>query len=205
MRAVGAPREFKLDARIIVGLQQPASELVKAGRLRPDLAYRLDVVRIELLPLRDHVEDVDVLVPHLLERIATAEGLPVPVVTAAAMRALRRYGWPGNVRELEAVLTEAMVAGRDVSDDCVELHGLRPEVRTASGVRSAAAGISPEEICEVLDGTGGNVAAAAANSTSIRGRCGGGSRRRGLCRGRGERRSGAQRAVPAEIRAITQI
>jgi DNA-binding NtrC family response regulator len=161
MRAVGAPREFKLDARIIVGLQRPASELVKTGRLRPDLAYRLDVVRIELLPLRDHVEDVDVLVPHLLERIAAAEGLPISVVTPAAMRALRRYGWPGNVRELEAVLTEAMAAGQDVSDDCIELDDLRPEVRTAAGVRSAAAGISPEEIREVLDGTGGNVAAAA--------------------------------------------
>lgn len=98
--ALMGTRGWRPDARIIVVTQVPLAELAK-DTVRADLIYRLDDVSIHLLPLREHMEDLPALVPHLLGQVAQELGLPLPHLADPLLDALARYTWPGNVRELE--------------------------------------------------------------------------------------------------------
>jgi two-component system response regulator AtoC len=109
---VGGVQHIASDARIIAATNRVLEQEVRAGRFREDLAFRLKVVFIRLPPLRERVEDIPLLVPALLKRIAPRVHRPALQVPAGVMRRLQSYPWPGNVRELENVLTQAMVHAR---------------------------------------------------------------------------------------------
>jgi len=107
-RRMGATEERSVDVRVIAATNKNPEQEVAAGRFREDLYYRLNVLRISLPPLRERIEDVPVLVEHILKQQATEGAHRVQKeFSAGAMKALMKYSWPGNVRELENVVKQA--------------------------------------------------------------------------------------------------
>jgi DNA-binding NtrC family response regulator len=106
---LGGVSEVQVDVRIIAATNVDLKALVKEGKFREDLYYRLNVISVNLPPLRNRMEDVPLLVNHFLGRFSEENGLPPRHFTADAMRPLLNYGWPGNVRELENVIERAVV------------------------------------------------------------------------------------------------
>src|SRR5262249_49601314 len=100
IRRVGGKEIIKVDVRVISATNRDLRELVKSGDFREDLFYRLNVVYIDLPPLRDRKEDVPLIVSRILDEINQREGRKVQM-EKGVLRALLRYDWPGNVRELE--------------------------------------------------------------------------------------------------------
>ena len=128
---VGSNQAIHVDFRCIAATNKDLQELVKAGSFRPDLFYRLNVVSIELPPLRARRDDIPLLVNHFVEQFATSMSRPTPRVTPAAMDLLLGYDWPGNVRELENAVERAMVIGQraelEPSDFPFQLHPAAPQ------------------------------------------------------------------------------
>ncbi len=122
VRKVGATAEDPVDVRIISATHQNLKALVAAGRFRQDLFYRLDVIELGMPALRECREDIPLLAGRILERLAGEAGVPVPRLTAAALKALGDYPFPGNVRELENILERALalIGGSDI--DAADLH-----------------------------------------------------------------------------------
>jgi DNA-binding NtrC family response regulator len=106
---VGSTHPRVMSARIVAATNRDLEFEVGAGRFRRDLFFRLNVIRIEMPPLRDRREDLPSLVQFLLQRLATRLGIGAPAVTAAFLSDLTRHDWPGNVRELMNVLERFIV------------------------------------------------------------------------------------------------
>lgn len=109
---VGGTEPIDVDVRVIAATHQDMEKLVKDGKFREDLYYRLNVVRIDLPALRERPEDIPVLVGHFCEKFARPGQKP-PTVSAEAMAFLTKCAWPGNVRQLENAIERACVTARD--------------------------------------------------------------------------------------------
>jgi transcriptional regulator with GAF, ATPase, and Fis domain len=128
VRAVGSNRVQKVDVRMVAASHKDLTNLVREGRFRQDLFYRLNVVAIELPPLRDRGPDLPLLVRAFLERLARQQGRPTPELSERALAALVAHRWPGNVRELENELSRALALGGarlDLEDLSPTLRGQR--------------------------------------------------------------------------------
>jgi two-component system NtrC family response regulator len=110
---VGSSRPVKVDVRILAASHRPLEALIKAGELREDLYYRLNVVTILIPPLRERRSDLSLLIEHFLRRFAEKNGKTIRGVTHEARDILLRYDYPGNVRELENLIERAVVLTRD--------------------------------------------------------------------------------------------
>ena len=108
MRPIGQPDEIQVDVRILSATHKDLGQLVAQGEFREDLFYRVNVIELNVPPLRERGDDVFVLSKHILERLATAMQVPVPSLDAPAGDILGAYEFPGNVRELENVLERAV-------------------------------------------------------------------------------------------------
>jgi two-component system response regulator PilR (NtrC family) len=108
VRSVGAANEVPVDVRVLAATNRNVEEDVKAGKFRQDLYYRLNVIRIEVPPLRDRRSDIPPLADYFLARCAAEHNKDVHGFTPDALRALDAYPFPGNVRELENVLERAV-------------------------------------------------------------------------------------------------
>ncbi len=106
---LGGVHELQVDVRVIAATNVDLKRLVQEGRFREDLFYRLNVINIELPPLRNRREDIPLLVEHFLQRFCAENGHPPKPVSTDALRPLMDYDWPGNVRELENVVERAVV------------------------------------------------------------------------------------------------
>jgi two-component system, NtrC family, nitrogen regulation response regulator GlnG len=127
--SVGGRRPEKVDVRIVAATHRDLDALVREGRFREDLVYRLRVVPIHIPPLRERAEDVAVLAQHFVERWAVELGTPARWLSENALDFLGSHEWPGNVRELENAIKRALVlASHDVlaADDFGFLRGHRP-------------------------------------------------------------------------------
>ena len=111
VRRLGSLREQRVDVRIVAATHRPLEALVREGRFRADLYFRLSVVQVRLPPLRDRGGDILLLARHFLHQQAARYGKPAPELTAAAQAALLAHGWPGNVRELRNVIEQAVLLG----------------------------------------------------------------------------------------------
>jgi transcriptional regulator with PAS, ATPase and Fis domain len=98
---LGGVRAIPIDVRVITGSKRPLKEVVAEGRFRDDLFYRLNVIPINLPPLRDRREDVPILMEHFIKRYFRQRNEEPRQVAPAVQQAFMRYPWPGNVRELE--------------------------------------------------------------------------------------------------------
>jgi transcriptional regulator with GAF, ATPase, and Fis domain len=133
---VGSSEPVKVDVRIIAATHQDLEALIRAGRFREDLYYRLNVLPIPLPPLRERVEDIPELVAHFLRLYGRRAGKEVVTIDDDALARLKAYPWPGNVRQLESVIDRAVVVAEKA---VVTVDDLPPELN-AGDFPAAAAG-----------------------------------------------------------------
>jgi two-component system response regulator AtoC len=132
-RRVGGVQELRTDVRVIAATNVNLEERVAEGRFRADLFFRLNVVRIAVPPLRDHVEDVPTLAAHFIARFNGELKRQVKGVSPAAMELMKTYSWPGNVRELRNVIERAFILHAGIEE--IRPEHLSPELRRATPAR----------------------------------------------------------------------
>ena len=135
---VGSNKTLTADVRLIAATNKNLEELVKAGKFREDLFFRLRVVEIQLPPLRERTGDIPLLAQKFLREFATENNKSVNDFTADALQALMRYPWPGNVRELRTAIEHAVVLCRS---EKISARDLPPSVR---GGRAAETQLSQQ-------------------------------------------------------------
>jgi len=106
---LGSARTLRTNVRVIAATNRDLKALVREGRFRPDLYYRLNVFPIHVPPLRERPEDIPPLVRHFARQFSRRHGRRIEVICAESMAALLRYSWPGNVRELQNVIERAVI------------------------------------------------------------------------------------------------
>jgi transcriptional regulator with PAS, ATPase and Fis domain len=111
IRPVGSEQEIPVDVRIVAATHRRLADEVAAGRFRKDLYYRLQVVEINLPPLRAHKDDMDALVAHFIDTLAPRLGVPAIEVSDDELGYLQQYDWPGNVRELRNLIERSLILG----------------------------------------------------------------------------------------------
>jgi transcriptional regulator with PAS, ATPase and Fis domain len=121
---LGSNRVIRVDVRILAATSRDLEAMVAEGRFRRDLFYRLNVLNISLPPLRDRLEDLELICEHLLERAGLKNACVSREVSPEAMNLLRRHTWPGNVRELRNVLERAMMNTDDQRLAASDFSGL---------------------------------------------------------------------------------
>lgn len=109
---VGETKPIDVDVRLIAATNADLEEDVKSGRFRSDLFYRLNVIPVHILPLRERVEDIPLLVTHFVAKYCRRGELELKSLSLEAMTALNRYDWPGNVRELENCIERAVLLSK---------------------------------------------------------------------------------------------
>jgi DNA-binding NtrC family response regulator len=160
---VGRAKPQKIDTRIIAGTNKNLQGLIATGRFREDFFYRLNVINIELPPLRERGKDVLLLVRYFSAKYSEEMGRPVPQYSDRALEILLGYSWPGNVRELENLVQRlmAMVDG-DLVDAPDLPGGMRPICANgATGLDRTLAQVELEYIRRVLESVAGNKTRAA--------------------------------------------
>jgi two-component system response regulator PilR (NtrC family) len=146
-RRVGGTSDVRFDARLVAATNRRLEDEVAAGRFREDLYYRLNVIEVELPPLRDRREDVPLLVAHFVEKYGSELGREVQRVDDAALEKLVAYDYPGNVRELENVVERAVALSRGGEIGVSVLPPTVVRARSAAGrERLPAEGVSLEDV-----------------------------------------------------------
>ena len=134
---VGSHQEIPVDVRVLAATNRDLAAEVQAGRFREDLFYRLNVVAIRTIPLRERVEDIPVLAERYLAELAARHGMPMCSLSQSAIEVLQGYSWPGNVRELENVLERAVMfsSGDQIDPDALSglMLGSQPGATPAPG------------------------------------------------------------------------
>ncbi|MET0410899.1 MAG: sigma-54 dependent transcriptional regulator [Polyangiaceae bacterium] len=146
VKPVGASHELPIDVRVLAATNRDVEASVSAGTFRQDLYYRLNVIRLELPPLRDRKEDLAALTERFVQRFSSEMGKDVRVLTPDAMRALERYNFPGNVRELENIIERAVALA---GSPAIGLGDLPREVSGMSASAGPALLSLPEEGCNL--------------------------------------------------------
>ncbi len=165
---VGGSKTLKADVRVLAATHRDLEEMVAAGTFRQDLFYRLNVIRLDLPPLRERLGDLDLYVRFFLQKLAGRSRRALRGITPAALERLRGHPWPGNVRELENVIERAMVLAAGELVDVADL----PPLETAKsgedeiGFELPESGINLEELersllAQAMERSGGNKSAAA--------------------------------------------
>jgi two-component system, NtrC family, response regulator AtoC len=174
VRRIGSQKWFKVDVRVIAATNKDIAALVRAGTFREDLYYRLNVVSVQLPPLRDRADDIPALAHHFLRKYARESDKPVTGFSDEAVRVLRGYQWPGNIRELENAIERAVtlsshrvltaddlpsdvrqgLAAQDVAQVATTLSGMFADAPTLEEVKK-------RYISHVLETNRGNLSRAA--------------------------------------------
>ncbi|MFO0995221.1 MAG: sigma-54 dependent transcriptional regulator [Alphaproteobacteria bacterium] len=136
VRRVGSVRDRTVDVRFIAATNRALESLVRDGKFRSDLYYRLNVMTIELPPLRARGDDVILLARHFLDELGRRYGRPGLRLGDAAETALRRHGWPGNVRELRNVMEQAALLSQGREIDAADLALQRGSILEPPGAPS---------------------------------------------------------------------
>src|SRR5207253_6780444 len=166
---VGGSTPIKVDVRVVAATNRPLEDSVRAGTFRRDLFFRLQVVQIDVPPLRDRLDDVPLIASHFLKRFVRETGRKIRGFTDAATQKLTTYRWPGNVRELRNVVERAVALGSgpllDASDiwlSSLEAGGPMPLAREAAVYKPVSLEeIEKEHILETLQHTDWNKSQAA--------------------------------------------
>jgi DNA-binding NtrC family response regulator len=181
IKRVGADEAHVVDVRVLAATNVDLKAKIQSGEFRRDLFYRLNVIAIELPPLRERDEDVVLLATHFVQKLAVRMNREPKRVSESATRALRAYEWPGNVRELEHAIEHAFVLSHGDVIEASDLPLPRPESQAPAGHAPAKAPWSDESyglpyaeakrrvladfdlayVREQLKKTGGNVSEAA--------------------------------------------
>jgi DNA-binding NtrC family response regulator len=130
---LGGTKTLKVDVRLIAATNRDLRAALEEGTFREDLYYRLNVVAIDIPPLREHKEDIPDLARFFLEKFARESGEPAKQITPAAIEALVGFHWPGNVRELENILQRAVALSSGSVIDAADVHFDLPVSRPSAG------------------------------------------------------------------------
>lgn len=148
--SVGASRPEPVDLRLVAATHRDLDAAVRAGRFREDLYFRLNVVPLQLPPLRQRTEDLPLLLQHLGISLAAQYDLPSPEYPAETLRVLQGYDWPGNVRELRNLCERMLVlfGGKRIGPDNLPIEIRRPPPSSSGrgGFELPAAGIRLEDL-----------------------------------------------------------
>jgi two-component system response regulator AtoC len=171
IRRVGESRPIKVDVRVLAATARDLEEQVAAGAFRKDLFFRVNVVQIRILPIRQRLEDIPVLVDHFIEKTNQRLGTAIQGIERDALKALLAYRWPGNVRELENVIERCavMADGDRVTRDLLPPHVAEGRTSRSPGegtpsdlsIKRGTAELEERYIRQALLKTGGNRTAAA--------------------------------------------
>ncbi len=166
LRRVGDTRDRRVDVRIIAATNKQLDQLTAEGAFRKDLFYRLNIVRIDLPPLRARGGDADILLDHFLAKFCDKCGRRPLTLSARARELLRSYSWPGNVRELKNLMERLAVVckGDEVRPEDLPAEVCAGGAVTALGPDADASlgDVERTHILRVLAHTGGNKKEAAA-------------------------------------------
>src|ERR1700716_237508 len=152
---LGGTEQLKVDVRIVAASNVDLLTLVREGRFREDLYHRLNVIHLQIPPLRERREDVPLLLAHFMDRYCQENAKPLRQFTPAAMKLLMDYDWPGNVRELENVVERAVVLS---TEERVDADLLPESIRSKEIVRGVRLQLS--EFLPPLPGEPGSRSAA---------------------------------------------
>lgn len=122
---LGGKKAIRVDFRLVCATNEDLEDMVREGRFREDLYYRIHVVPIFVPALRERVEDIPLLAEYFTSVYCAANGFPPKRISGEAMQALKRYPWPGNVRELQNALQRLVLM---TDDETIELQNLPPEI-----------------------------------------------------------------------------
>jgi two-component system, NtrC family, response regulator PilR len=167
IRPVGQANELPVDVRVLSATHRNLAELVEHGDFREDLFYRINVIDLNVPPLRERGEDVLMLAHHMLSRLALGQEVPIPHLTKQAQAALLGYRFPGNVRELENILERALTlcSGDEIDVDDLQLRreaaADTPGIASDSPLGTQLEEIEREAIVKALEQTRYNKTAAA--------------------------------------------
>ncbi len=170
-RRVGGSSDVHVDVRVVAATHRNLEESVRNGKFRQDLYFRLNVLRIEIPPLRDRGADIALLAQHFVETFAREFKRSVPGITSATEQLLKSYGWPGNVRELRNLVERAVLMTDDGILQPTDFETIRGAAGSAAESDKGAfvlpaAGVNLEEVeknlvVQALERAGGNQTRAA--------------------------------------------
>ena len=168
VRPLGANQGEKVDVRILAASNRDLEQLVSEGRFRQDLFYRLNVIRVDLPPLKERPEDIPLLVEHFLQKFSQKTKRKVTGVAEEVLAALVNYHWPGNVRELEHTIERAFLLGKgekiglnDLPSQLLARSGREAPLEEAVSRGYTLRDLEREYIKKVLETMGGNKTEAA--------------------------------------------
>ena len=157
---LGAERTQRVDVRVIAATNRDLRQMVADGKFQDDLFYRLNVIPIEIPPLRDRRDDIPALVEHFVQKHAQRTGRRIERVDDGVLSGLQQYEWPGNVRELENTIERAVVlsSGPVITGSAVSVLGAAPP--QAGGLpslklRQNIEWVERETIRRAIDSAGG--------------------------------------------------
>src|ERR1700758_1885775 len=130
---LGGTKTVKVDVRLVAATNRDLRAALEDGTFREDLYYRLNVVAIDIPPLRDHKEDIPTLANFFLEKFARESGKPIRGITPSAMKLLIDFHWPGNVRELENIIERGVTLSAGSTLDAADIHLDPPSSRAVAG------------------------------------------------------------------------
>ena len=166
-KRIGGVSDIKVDVRVIAATNRNLAEEVAKGRFRSDLFYRLNVLPIAMPPLREHPQDIALLVEYFVDGFNTEFRKKVLGASPAAYTALEQYGWPGNVRELRNIVERAMLLSDGSRLEAKDFSGLSTEAGSPDAYELPATGTDLEQlerslVIQALRRAGGNQTKAAA-------------------------------------------
>jgi transcriptional regulator with PAS, ATPase and Fis domain len=161
---VGGTKTFSVDVRVVLATNEELTRAVAEGRFRQDLYYRVNVINVELPPLRSRVSDISTLAHSFLQQVREDTRREVTGFADDAMVTMERYHWPGNVRELQNVVERAVLLGKGpiitVADLPTELRGSNAVMFTSAAghksLKDALEGPERQIIRDVLESNGWN-------------------------------------------------
>ena len=162
---VGGRQEIQIDTRLVTATNADLKQMIDNGKFREDLYFRLAVVTIRLLPLRERGEDIVFLAREFLQRYAAQNGRTKMVFAPDALRAIARYSWPGNVRELQNRVKRGviMASGSRLTGKDLELGQEQDVASSATSLKQAREQVEREMIQQALKKNSGKITSAAAD------------------------------------------
>lgn len=169
---VGGDKSVPVDVRVIAASSVPLEQLVEAGQFRSDLYFRLSIIKITAPPLREHLEDIPILVEHLIKNLNFKLGMAIEGIAPSMMELLLQYDWPGNIRELRNAVESAMnmaespvLQEKDFNQLILRMRARGrcvPRGQSYYNLKSARNNLERELVRDALCAAGGNRVKAAA-------------------------------------------
>jgi DNA-binding NtrC family response regulator len=138
---LGGTKTLRVDVRLVAATNRDLRAALEQGTFREDLYYRLNVVPINIPPLREHKDDIPYLVDHFIEHFARESGKPISGIVPGALKVLMDFHWPGNVRELENIIERAVALSDSATIDVGDIRLDLSPTRHASPMGTAGAGV----------------------------------------------------------------